>query len=126
MNILHFFKTLFVNLYPKLLYFMQLIDDVVEQIKTVALNTLRIEANAVQQLVPQLNDDFAHLVGHIFNSSGRVVVTGVGKSALIAQKIVATLNSTGTPAMFMHAADAIHGDLGMLSSKDIVICFSKK
>jgi len=72
-----------------------------------------------------INDDFVASVHLIYQSKGRVVVTGIGKSAIIAQKIVATFNSTGTPAIFMHAADAIHGDLGTLQQDDIVICISK-
>ena len=76
-------------------------------------------------LVDFLDSDFEACVEHILVSKGRVVITGVGKSALIANKIVATLNSTGTPALFMHAADAIHGDLGMILEDDIVICISK-
>lgn len=76
-------------------------------------------------LVDFLDGDFEACVAHILGSKGRVVVTGVGKSAIIATKIVATLNSTGTPALFMHAADAIHGDLGMILEDDLVICISK-
>ncbi|MEX0312562.1 MAG: SIS domain-containing protein, partial [Allomuricauda sp.] len=73
----------------------------------------------------QLDDQFALAVQHILQSKGRVVVSGVGKSAIIASKIVATLNSTGTPAIFMHAADAIHGDLGTIQENDVVVCISK-
>lgn len=76
-------------------------------------------------LVDFLDGDFEACVEHILVSKGRVVITGVGKSAIIANKIVATLNSTGTPAIFMHAADAIHGDLGMILEEDIVVCISK-
>lgn len=83
------------------------------------------EAKAIENLVNCLDADFEACVNEIFNSKGRVVVTGVGKSAIIANKIVATLNSTGTPSIFMHAADAIHGDLGMVQPNDIVICLSK-
>jgi len=72
-----------------------------------------------------LNDDFKNAVEAIYNSKGRVIVTGIGKSANIATKIVATFNSTGTPAIFMHAADAIHGDLGIILKDDVVICISK-
>ena len=70
-------------------------------------------------------DDFANAVELIYNSKGRVIITGIGKSAIIANKIVATLNSTGTPSVFMHAADAIHGDLGLILKDDVVICISK-
>ncbi len=92
-----------------------------------ARRTLQIEADALCALADSLDDstDFAACVEAIFHSNARLVVTGIGKSALVAQKIVATLNSTGTPALFMHAADAIHGDLGMVQSGDLVLCLSK-
>ena len=83
------------------------------------------EALAIQNLARFIDDDFEKVVRLIYNTKGRVIVTGIGKSAIIAQKIVATLNSTGTPAVFMHAADAIHGDLGMICHDDVVICISK-
>lgn len=95
-----------------------------EEIKEVAVNTIRTEAEAIVNLENYINDDFARCVEKIINSKGRVVVTGIGKSAIIAGKIVATLNSTGTPAIFMHAADAIHGDLGILQKDDIALCIS--
>jgi arabinose-5-phosphate isomerase len=79
----------------------------------------------IQNLTTLIDESFEACVNEIYSAKGRVVVTGIGKSAIIANKIVATLNSTGTPAMFMHAADAIHGDLGMIQSNDIVICLSK-
>lgn len=94
-------------------------------IKSTALRTLDIEIEALQQLRAGINGSFCDVVGAIFHSSGRVVVTGVGKSAIVAQKIAATLNSTGTPALFMHAADAIHGDLGMIQREDVLLCLSK-
>lgn len=94
------------------------------EIKALALETIQIESEAVENLKNFINDDFALAVEKIINSNGRVVVTGIGKSAIIASKIVATLNSTGTPAVFMHAADAIHGDLGILQKEDIAICLS--
>lgn len=84
-----------------------------------------MEAEALQGLVSFLNEDFEKVVRLIAHTKGRIVVTGVGKSAIVGHKIAATLNSTGTPALFMHAADAIHGDLGMMQSGDIVICLSK-
>src|ERR1035437_184969 len=84
-----------------------------------------MEADSVSNLQNYINNDFASCVKLIYESKGRVVVTGIGKSAIIAQKITATFNSTGTPAAFMHAADAIHGDLGALQRNDIVICISK-
>jgi arabinose-5-phosphate isomerase len=90
-----------------------------------AINTLQLEAQAILNLIPNINDDFAEAVEVIRVSSGRIIVTGIGKSAIIAQKIVATFNSTGTPAIFMHAGDAVHGDLGMIQKADIVICISK-
>ena len=95
------------------------------QIIKLAKSTLRIEANSITNLEKFINAEFVESIRLILKSSGTVVVTGVGKSALIAQKIVATLNSTGTAAIFMHAADAIHGDLGIIRSDDIIICISK-
>lgn len=89
------------------------------------VSTLQLEAQAILGLINNINDDFVKVVNLIIESKGRVIVTGIGKSAIIAQKIVATFNSTGTPAIFMHAADAIHGDLGMIQKDDIVICISK-
>ncbi|MFJ1377712.1 SIS domain-containing protein [Capnocytophaga canimorsus] len=80
---------------------------------------------AINKLIDYVDEDFAKAVNHILKSSGRVVITGIGKSAIIASKIVATMNSTGTPAIFMHAADAIHGDLGIIQEDDVVICISK-
>ncbi len=91
----------------------------------IAKQTLEMQAKAIFNLASLLNDDFSNSVALIFNSKGRVIITGIGKSAIIASKIVATLNSTGTPAVFMHAADAIHGDLGLILKDDIVICISK-
>jgi len=90
-----------------------------------AKQTILTESKAIANLVNFLNEDFKNAVNFIYNSKGRVIVTGIGKSANIATKIVATLNSTGTPAIFMHAADAIHGDLGTIQKNDIVICISK-
>ncbi|MCB0486805.1 MAG: SIS domain-containing protein, partial [Flavobacteriaceae bacterium] len=79
-----------------------------------------MESQAVSNLIGLIDDDFANAVKLILQSKGRVIITGVGKSAIIATKIVATLNSTGTPAVFMHAADAIHGDLGLILKDDVV------
>ncbi len=90
-----------------------------------AVTTFKLESEAILNLIPFINDDFVAVVYAILESKGRVIVTGIGKSAIIAQKIVATFNSTGTPAIFMHAADAVHGDLGMIQQNDIVICLSK-
>lgn len=96
-----------------------------EQILSIAKKTIRSESKAIENLSDLLTDDFAKIVSLIYNSKGRLVVTGIGKSAIIAQKIVATLNSTGTPSMFLHASEAVHGDLGMVQPDDIVICISK-
>lgn len=90
-----------------------------------AIATFKLESEAILNLISNLSDDFCEVVEQILASEGRVVVTGIGKSAIIAQKIVATFNSTGTPAIYMHAADAVHGDLGMIQKNDIVICLSK-
>ena len=90
-----------------------------------AKRTIELESQAILYLSELVNDDFAEAVNLIHNSKGRVIITGIGKSAIIATKIVATLNSTGTPAIFMHAADAIHGDLGLILQDDVVIFISK-
>ena len=97
----------------------------IKSILAIAKRTLEIESKAVAHLIGLLDDQFAHAVQHILESDGRVIVSGVGKSAIVASKIVATLNSTGTPAIFMHAADAIHGDLGTIQQNDVVICLSQ-
>ena len=94
-------------------------------IKNVAKKVILEESEAIRNLAGYIDDDFEKVVNLIYQSKGRVIVTGIGKSAIIAQKIVATLNSTGTPSVFMHAADAIHGDLGMICHDDVVICISK-
>ncbi|GJQ05788.1 D-arabinose 5-phosphate isomerase [Capnocytophaga canimorsus] len=91
----------------------------------IAKQTIHSEMVAINKLIDYVDEDFAKAVNHILKSSGRVVITGIGKSAIIASKIVATMNSTGTPAIFMHAADAIHGDLGIIQEDDVVICISK-
>src|ERR1700754_4543676 len=88
-------------------------------------NTVRMEAAAVAALEQLMDHQFEKAVELIYSCKGRIVISGIGKSAIIAQKIVATFNSTGTPAIFMHAADAIHGDLGMVQQNDIVIVISK-
>lgn len=94
-------------------------------IKQIALRTIELEAKSIAGLSAFINDDFETAVHTIANSKGRVVISGIGKSAIIAQKIVATFNSTGTPSIFMHAADAIHGDLGIVQQEDVVIIISK-
>ncbi len=86
---------------------------------------IRIEAEAIAALESHINGNFAASVDLIFNAKGRVVLTGMGKSGIIARKIAATMNSTGTPSAFMHPSDAVHGDLGMVTPNDIVICISK-
>lgn len=95
------------------------------EIQKSAINTLKLEAEAIFNLINYIDDDFYNIVESIVKSNGRVIITGIGKSAIIAQKIVATLNSTGTPSIFLHAADAIHGDLGMIQKDDIIIAISK-
>jgi arabinose-5-phosphate isomerase len=94
-------------------------------IKQIALSTIELEAGAVAGLSRYINNDFEKAVRVIADCKGRIVISGMGKSAVIAQKIVATLNSTGTPSVFMHAGDAIHGDLGMVLQDDVVIILSK-
>ncbi|MCX6171351.1 MAG: KpsF/GutQ family sugar-phosphate isomerase [Flavobacterium sp.] len=96
-----------------------------ENILASAKSTILSESQAIAKLVDFLDDNFVKTIEVIYNSSGRLVVTGIGKSAIIAQKIVATLNSTGTPSLFLHASEAIHGDLGMVQPGDVVICISK-
>jgi arabinose-5-phosphate isomerase len=96
-----------------------------QQILAVAKKTIRTEGQAIMNLMNLLDEEFAQAVEYLFLSEGRVIITGIGKSANIATKIVATLNSTGTPSIFMHAADAIHGDLGTIQENDTVICISK-
>ena len=96
-----------------------------EDLLEIARKTILSESKSIAKLVDFLTDDFAKAVEIIYNSSGRLVLTGIGKSAIIAQKIVASMNSTGTPALFLHASEAIHGDLGMVQPGDVVICISK-
>lgn len=99
--------------------------NITKNIKKIAKDVLKNESDAIQNLSQYIDDNFEACVQEIYSAKGRVVITGIGKSAIIANKIVATLNSTGTPSLFMHAADAIHGDLGMIQQDDIVICISK-
>ena len=94
-------------------------------VKKLAKETILHESDSIRKLADFIDDDFEKIVKLIYESNGRVVITGIGKSANIANKIVATLNSTGTPAIFMHAADAIHGDLGIIQKSDVIICISK-
>ena len=90
-----------------------------------AKRTILEESKSISQLTNYLTEDFSKAVSLIHEAKGRLVVTGIGKSAIIAQKIVATLNSTGTPSLFLHASEAVHGDLGMVQPGDIIICISK-
>ncbi len=94
-------------------------------IKSLAVKTIKSEAQAINKIASLIDEHFPAAVELIYKSKGRVIATGIGKSAIIAQKLVATLNSTGTPAVFMHAADAIHGDLGIVLKDDVVVCLSK-
>ena len=94
-------------------------------IKQTALDTIKMEARAIEGLCNSIDENFEKAIDAIAQCKGRLIISGIGKSAIIAQKIVATLNSTGTSAAFMHAADAIHGDLGMIQQEDIVMIISK-
>lgn len=94
-------------------------------IREFGLATIRKEIESLQKMADFVDDQFEQAVNCMFEAEGRIVLTGIGKSAIIAQKIAATLNSTGTPAVFMHAADAIHGDLGMIQPGDVVMILSK-
>lgn len=96
-----------------------------KNILEIARKTIESESNSIAKLADLLTDDFLKAVEIIFNSKGRLVVSGIGKSAIIAQKIVASMNSTGTPSLFLHASEAIHGDLGMVQPDDVIICISK-
>lgn len=96
-----------------------------DNILAVAKKAILSESESIVKLIDYLDDDFVNAARLIFHSKGRLIVTGIGKSAIIAQKIVATMNSTGTPSMFLHASEAIHGDLGMVQRDDVVICISK-
>ncbi|WP_433833613.1 KpsF/GutQ family sugar-phosphate isomerase [Flavobacterium anhuiense] len=96
-----------------------------ENILAIAKKTILSESEAITKLIDFLDENFYEAVQHIYKTKGRLIVTGIGKSAIIAQKLVATFNSTGTPSMFLHAAEAIHGDLGMIQNDDVIICISK-
>lgn len=96
-----------------------------DELLRIARDTIEIERQTLAALQDEIKPPFVALVRTIAESSGRLIISGIGKSAIVAQKIVATMNSTGTPALYMHAADAIHGDLGMLREEDIVLCISK-
>ncbi len=96
-----------------------------QELEAIGRHVILQESDAVRGLAEQVDSHFSRAVRVLFQMEGRLIVTGIGKSALIAQKIVATMNSTGTPAVFMHAADAIHGDLGIIQKGDVVLCLSK-
>ncbi|MBK0370742.1 KpsF/GutQ family sugar-phosphate isomerase [Flavobacterium agrisoli] len=96
-----------------------------ENILAIAKKTILSESEAISKLIDYLDENFSKAVQTIYESKGRLIVTGIGKSAIIAQKMVATFNSTGTPSLFLHAAEAIHGDLGMVQENDVIICISK-
>jgi arabinose-5-phosphate isomerase len=99
--------------------------DTKENILMLAKSTILSESESIAKLIDFIDFNFAEAIQILFNSKGRLIVTGIGKSAIIAQKMVATFNSTGTPALFLHASEAMHGDLGMMQSEDVVICISK-
>ena len=107
-----------------IIYIFLLVLKSTEEIKHIGLKTIDAELVAIKDLKSQISNDFANAVKLILSSEGRVIVTGIGKSANIAMKIVATFNSTGTPSIFMHAADALHGDLGIIQKDDVIICIS--
>ena len=94
-------------------------------IKKIAKSTIMLQGESILRLEQYINDDFTEIISKIINSKGRLIVSGIGKSANVAQKMVSTFNSTGQPSIFMHAADAIHGDLGNVQLNDIVLCISK-
>jgi len=96
-----------------------------ENILILAKKTILSESESIAKLIDYIDFNFAETTEILFNSKGRIIVTGIGKSAIIAQKMVATFNSTGTPSLFLHASEAIHGDLGMVQPDDVVICISK-
>ena len=99
--------------------------DTKENILMLAKNTILSESESIAKLIDFIDFNFAEAIQIILNSKGRLIITGIGKSAIIAQKMVATFNSTGTPSLFLHASEAIHGDLGMMQADDVVICISK-
>lgn len=96
-----------------------------KNILEIAQNSILSQSKSIAKLADFLDNNFINATESIYNCKGRLVVTGIGKSAIIAQKIVATMNSTGTPSLFLHASEAIHGDLGMVQADDIIICISK-
>lgn len=123
MTLLSFKKLTFAVIFNIKLDIFSVIHNI--DIKKTAIDAIELEANAVQNLANLIDDNFVTVVNKILTLEGRVIVTGIGKSAIIAQKMVATFNSTGTPSIFMHAADAIHGDLGIIQKNDLIIAISK-
>ena len=95
------------------------------EIKKIAKDTVALQAKAIQDLESSIDDNFTAIIELIMKAKGRLIISGIGKSANIANKMVATFNSTGQPAVFLHAADAVHGDLGNIQKEDIVLCISK-
>lgn len=120
------FAIIKIQLFFKNKNIIHLILNTTQTILENAKQSILSQSESIAKLTQYLTEDFAKTVQLIFDSKGRLVVTGIGKSAIIAQKIVATLNSTGTPSIFLHAAEAIHGDLGMIQKGDVVLCISKK
>ena len=94
-------------------------------IKKIAIETLNLEAKSIKKLIDSIDSEFEKIIHLIHKNKGKLIITGIGKSAIIGMKMVATLNSTGTPSIFLHASDAMHGDLGIIQKQDIVICLSK-
>lgn len=113
------------NFFNKYKHYKKSILALLDNILKTAKETILSESKSIEKLIDLLTDDFGKSVEVIYNCTGRLVITGIGKSAIIAQKIVASMNSTGTPSIFLHAAEAIHGDLGMVQPNDVVICISK-
>ena len=93
-------------------------------IRKIAIETLELEAKSIKKLIHGIDSDFEKIINLIHKNKGKLIITGIGKSAIIGKKIVATLNSTGTPSFFLHAADAMHGDIGIIQKEDIIICMS--
>lgn len=122
---LHKFAPIKIQFSLKHTNFIFSILNTTHNILATAKKTILLESESIKNLTNLLDENFEKTVEIILNSKGRLIITGIGKSAIIAQKIVATMNSTGTPSMFLHASEAIHGDLGMVQPDDVVICISK-
>ena len=93
-----------------------------KEIKKIAQNCISIEVDEAQKLINKIDDNFVDIINVLYQNKGRIIITAIGKSANISNKIVATLNSTGNPAIFVHAAEAVHGDLGVIKKEDIIYC----